>query len=105
MKTQISKIAIGIFFLSVPLSFAFCQNNKTDIGVEIRKLLPEGEISFEVLDSIETTVRQTELSYKFAEAYRENIEVFNAYFEKTRNKQKAKYPENGFKKSLRCYEK
>jgi len=65
-----------------------------NLEIKIKELLPEGKIVFEVLDSLEITVRQTELTYKFAEAYRENIEGFNAYIEKTRNNQKAKYPEN-----------
>ena len=56
--------------------------------------MPEGKISFEVLDSMEITARQTELTYKFAEAYRENMNAFNAYIEKTRNNQEVKYPEN-----------
>jgi len=65
-----------------------------NFDIEIKKLLPEGKIPFEVLDSMEITVRQTELAYKFAEAYQENIDVFNSYLEKTRNNQKANYPEN-----------
>lgn len=94
MKTPFSKIAIGIIFFTIPVFSVFCQNSITDIGVEIKKLLQEGKIPFEVLDSVEVTVRETELTYKFAEVYRENFDVFNAYFDKIRNKQKAKYPKN-----------
>jgi len=93
MRIHFLKIAIGIFF-SVALFFVSCQNRKAVISAEIKKLLPEGKIPFEVLDSMEITERQTELTYKFAEAYRENMDAFNAYFEKTRNNQEAKYPEN-----------
>ena len=65
-----------------------------NFDIEIKKLLPEGKVPFEVLDSMEITARQTELTYKFAEAYRENMDAFNAFLEKTRNNQDAKYPEN-----------
>ena len=43
---------------------------------------------------MEITARQTELTYKFAEAYQKNMDAFNAYLEKIRNNQDAKYPEN-----------
>ena len=94
MKALLFKITIIISFLSVTFFSISCQDRKTDNNIEIKKLLPEGKIQFEVLDSMETTDRQIELSYKFQQAYRENLDVFNAYFDKTRNNQKAKYPEN-----------
>ena len=92
MKGQF--LIITFFFLIFSLSTASCQNNKIVSNVEIKKLLPEGKFQFEILDSMEITTRQTELTYKFQEAYQENMDSFNAYFEKIRNNQKAKYPEN-----------
>jgi len=79
-----------VFFLVVTFSSLFCQN----YDVEVKKLLPEGKVEFEVLDSMEITVLQTILLEKFHSAYRENYDAFNAYFEKTSNNQKAKYPKN-----------
>ena len=93
MRVQFFKIAIGIFLCVTPFSVS-CQNSKAKINVDIKKLLPEGKIPFEVLDSIEITERQTELTYKVAEAFRENMDAFIAYLEKTKNNQEAKYPAN-----------
>ena len=90
MKVQFLKISFGILIFNFAISSLFCQN----YGEEIRKLLPEGKVQFEVLDSVEATARQIKLSEKFPIAYRENYDAFNAYFEKTRNNQKAKYPKN-----------
>jgi len=93
MKTKILKIAIEIFFLNILFFSVSCQNKKTDSNINIKELLPEGKILFEILD-VEISDRQMELTEKFQKAYQENFDVFNAYFEKTRNKQNAKYPEN-----------
>ena len=94
MKIAFLKITIRIFFLIIPAFSVFCQNSGTVSSIEIKKLLPEGKISFEVLDSVETTARQTELSYKMVEAFQENTDAFVAYLEKIGKKQKAKYPKN-----------
>ena len=94
MKVQFLKTAIGILLFSVVHFLVFCQNGEMDNSIEIKELLPEGEIQFEILDSAEITARQTELAYKFQKAYQENFDVFNAYFDKTRNNQKTKFPKN-----------
>ena len=86
-----------LFFLSMSC-YAYGQMIMSVDGVttniEIKKLLPEGKIPFEVLDSMEITERQTELSYKIQKTYQEDVDTFNTYFEKKRNNQKAKYPKN-----------
>ena len=89
MKPQFLKISLGIFFLVVAIPLI-----AQDYGTEIKNLLPEGKIEFEVLDSVEATVRQVELTEKFQRAYRENMSAFNSYFEKKGNNQTAKYPKN-----------
>ena len=90
MKVRFLKISLGILIFNFAISSLFCQN----YGEEIRKLLPEGKVQFEVLDSVEATILQTVLLEKFHIAYQENYDAFNVYFEKTRNNQKAKYPKN-----------
>ena len=105
MKVKFLKTIIGILFFSISAFSVFCQNSETVSSIEIKKLLPEGKIAFEVLDSVETTARQTELSYKFAEAFQENRDNFVDYLEKIGKKQKAKYPKNKFlseKEFLEC---
>jgi len=96
MKVQFLKTVIGILLFCVVHFPVFCQNGEIDNSIEIKELLPEGEIQFEILDSAEITTRQTKLTYKFQKAYQENFDIFNAYFDKTRNNQEAKYPKNKF---------
>jgi len=89
MNIRFLRFSFGVFFWAVTLSIT-----AQDYGTEVKNLLPEGKIAFEVLDSIEATARQVELTEKFQRAYQENMKSFNVYFEKTKNKQKAKYPRN-----------
>ena len=65
-----------------------------NLEIGIKELLPEGKIPFEVLDSMEMTERQVELTYKALEAYQKNMDAFIVYLEKRQNNQDAKYPEN-----------
>jgi len=90
MKIQFLKISLVVFFLVVTFSSLFCQK----YDVEVKKLLPEGKVEFEVLDSVEATPRQVALNEKFLIAYQENFDAFNAYFVKIGKKEKAKYPKN-----------
>ena len=92
-----------LMFASAIIVFACgsrVNSNKSDVKIasnfdtEIKKLLPEGIIPFEVLDSVEMTERQAELSYKFLEAYQKNMDAFITYIQNVENNQDAKYPEN-----------
>jgi len=96
MRIRFLKIIIGVLFFNTIPFLSFCQNALRDSNIEIKTLLPEGKIQFEVLDSMEVTARQTELMDKFQKAYQENSDIFNDYFAKIRNNQKAKYPKNKF---------
>jgi hypothetical protein len=84
-----------IFLIGVLMVFIMsCSSTSQKDNSKVRTLLPEGTHQFEVLDSVETTPRQTELTEKFQKAYQTHMDVFNAYFEKIRNKENVEFPRN-----------
>lgn len=84
------KFSIGVLIVFI----ISCSSTSQKENSKVRTLLPEGTHQFEVLDSVESTLRQTELTEKFQKAYQTHVDVFNAYFEKTRNKENAEFPKN-----------
>ncbi len=84
------KFSLGLLMIF----FVACSSTSQKDKSKVKTLLPEGTHQFEVLDSVETTPRQIELTEKFQKAYQNNMDEFNAYFEKTRNKEKAEFPKN-----------
>lgn len=89
---------ITIIFLILSALVQSCSTNGQDKNgkSKVSELLPENIYEFEVLDSVKTTPRQEELNYAFLHAYQENMDIFNSYFEKVRNKEEASFPENNY---------
>lgn len=89
MEHQLKLFITFLILFCISLSSSSQNNN-----LNIKPLLPEGTYKFHILDSIEATPRQLELTAKFQKAYKNNLDVLNVYFEKLRNKEKADFPKN-----------
>ena len=96
VKKQKMKQKATIFLSALTVFILTCSfnANSEESNSKIRKLLPEGTYFFEVLDSVEVSQKQIDLTEKFKQAYQNNMEILNSYFEKTRNNEVGKFPDN-----------
>jgi len=88
------KTAIFLSLLTVLILSCSLKANSEELNSKLRKLLPEGTCIFEVLDSVVVSQRQIDLTEKFKQAYQNNMDILNSYFEKVRNNEVSKLPNN-----------
>lgn len=77
LKQLLTILSILTFFSAYSQQRTFELSN--DIEKDVKTLLPEGSMKFEVMDKVRLSPRQIELTQKFQEAIRENYDWFLEY--------------------------